>query len=315
MGDKVRRLLSQLLETAMHASLPALAIALLFYLVLSRVGMPSQVLPERAPAFFFGLLLLIFAVTFAVTCFYERNKLMHAFSRTDADLIGDAFGGFGAKDRLFCRAMRECAEGDPKTALEHFLTVAEDYPLNDTEKGVCAFYAGRCYQLTGAASNAAYQFRRAREHGFSEPHSLLFEARSCVKSGDFDRAYALYMMLLDMECPADFDCLYADLGFLFIRQKQPKEAAEWFRRSIDAGKCYAFALSGMSIAALLAGQYDRALEFRTRALLNHVDEPEQFKAFFDSMRAETALLHPEWNLQPAPADVPVPEEAPADTAV
>ena len=315
MGERFRRLLSQLLKTAMNAALPALTIAVLFFLLLTKTGMPAQVGPEQAPAFFFGLLLLIFAVTFAVTCFYERKKLLHSFSRTDAELIGDAFGGMGRRDRLFCRAMHECAEGNPKNALELFLTVAEDYQLDDIEKGVLAFYAGRCYQLTGAPSNAAFQFRRAREHGFSEPHSLLFEARSCVRSGDFDRAYALYMQLLDMECPADFDCLFADLGFLFIRQKRPKDAAEWFRRSIEDGKCYAFALSGMSLAALLSGHYQEALEFRSQALLNHVDEPEQFKAFFDSIRAETAMQHPEWNLEPEPAEAPVPEKAAEEPAV
>ncbi len=304
MGDKLRRLLSQLLATATHAALPALCLDAVLLVIVSRRG------GTHAAGFYLGMLLLFFVLCLAAAAAIEYQAFLRAFSRIDAELIGDAFSGFAKKDRLFCRGMRECADGDPGTALEHFLQAA-DFDLTPAETGVCAFYIGRCYQLTDAPANAAYHFQRARENGFSAPHAMLFEARSCVSAGDFDRAYTLYMALLEKlgdEIPPDFQYIYTDLGFLYLRQNDPRHAAEWLRKSIDANMNYAFALSGMAVAALQSGRTEQALEFRARAVMSHVSDPEGFRRYFRDVWHETALLHPEWNFPELPPDLP-PETA------
>ena len=312
MVDRFARLIRQLLAAALLASPPAVAIDLLGLLVLSSTGLPARVREGREAAFLLALFLLVYAVCFAVVCFILRRQLVHAFSRIDAELVGDAFGGFTKRDRLFCHAMQECAAGEVRQALDHFLAV-QDYEMNERETGVLAFYIGRCYQLLKTPSNAAYHFQRARKYGFSRLYALMFEAKSCEQSGDYDRAYSLYEELLEEELPHDFEHIYADIGFLFIRQEQPREAARWFRKSLEKGAAVPYALSGMSIAALLAGQYQQAQSLRMRALLNGVEAPDDYKAVYDRTLAECRAQHPDWNwtlpeTAPPEADVTVPEQ-------
>ena len=294
MVDRFRRLIRQLLAAALLASPPAVLIDAFGLMMFSSRGLPARVREGHEASFLFALFLLVYAVCFAVVCFILRRQLVHAFSRIDEKLVGKAFGGFGKRDRLFCRAMQECAAGEVRQALDHFLAVG-DFEMNTEENGVLAFYIGRCYQLLKTPANAAYHFQRARENGFSKPYAMLFEARSCEQSGDYDRAFAIYQELLSEELPFDFDHVYADVGFLYIRQNAPREAAKWFRRSLDKGVCVPYALSGMSIAALLAGQYPQAQALRMRALLCGVDAPDDYKAVYDRTLAECKAQHPDWD--------------------
>ena len=311
MVDRFARLIRQLLAAALLASPPAVVIDLLGLLIFSAKGLPERVREGREASFLLALFLLVYAVCFGVVCFILRRQLVHAFSRIDEKLIGDSFGGFSARDRLFCRAMQECAAGEVRQALDHFLAV-QDYELNERETGVLAFYIGRCYQLLKTPSNAAYHFQRARKYGFSKLYALMFEAKCCEQSADYDRAFSLYEELLTMELPHDFDHIYADIGFLFIRQERPRDAAHWFRQSLEKGKAVPYALSGLSIAALLSGQYQQAQTLRMRALINGVDAPEEYKAVYDRTLAECQAQHPDWDwtlpeTAPPEADVTVPE--------
>ncbi|MBR5405455.1 MAG: tetratricopeptide repeat protein [Oscillospiraceae bacterium] len=311
MVDRFRRLIRQLLAAALLSSPPAVLIDAVGLMLFSSHGLPARVREGREASFLFALFLLVYAVCFAVVCFILRRQLVHAFSRIDGELVGKSFGGFGKRDRLFCRAMQECAAGEVRQALDHFLAV-QDFEMSREETGVLAFYIGRCYQLLKTPANAAYHFRRAQENGFSKPHAMLFEARSCEQSGDYDRAFDIYQELLDAELPFDFDHIYADVGFLYIRQNAPREAAKWFRRSLEKGVCVPYALSGMSIAALLAGQFPQAQALRMRALLSGVEAPDDYKAVYDRTLAECKAQHPDWNwtlpqTAPPDADLTVPD--------
>lgn len=310
MVDRFARLIRQLLAAALLASPPAVVINLGGLMLFASKGLPARVREGHEASFLLAMFLLIYAVCFAVVCFILRRQLVHAFSRIDSELVGDNFGGFGRRDRLFCHAMQECAVGEVRQALEHFLAV-QDYEMNEEETGVLAFYIGRCYQLLKTPSNAAYHFQRARERGFSRPHALMFEAKCCEQSGDYDRAFSLYEELLDGELPHDFEHVYADIGFLFVRQERPREAAHWFRQSLKKGMAVPYALSGMSIAALLAGQYQQAQSLRMRALLSGVEAPDDYKAVYDRTLAECKAQHPDWDwtlpeTAPPEADLTVP---------
>lgn len=303
MWDKLRRLLWQLLATAKAAVLPAAAVYALLLLILALLhGGPEFLRSGNTALKHFILLLIVYVICAAVRAFTERDQLRRSFSRPDAALIGQAFSGFSRRDRLFSSGMQLCAKGDYAGALEQFLALG-DFEMSTEETGVCAFYTGRCYQLLNEPQNAAYFFQRARENRFSKAHALLFEARSCEKTGDFDRALTLFIELLELPAPEDFDFLNTDIGFLFIRQDRPRDAAEWFRKSIEAGQCYAYALSGMAMAALLSGRYKQAMQFRVQALLNQLENPEQFKIMFDTTRDALMEQHPDWDWS-APAEPP-----------
>ncbi len=307
MWDRIRRLLSQLKAAASFALLPAAALDIIWLTLCALHGGQPLLLHGSNPAlcYLIGFLVIYLAVL-TVTALLRRHRLMRAFSRLDAELIGKAFGGFSRRDRLFSRAIGCCAANDWQTALDILLQVA-DFEMTREETGVCAFYTGRCYQLLNEPQTAAYHFQRARENGFSTAHALLFEARSCEKAGNFDRAFTLFIQLLELPAPESFDFLYTDIGFVFIRQNDPRQAAEWFRKSIEKGQCFAYALSGMAMAALLSGHYRRAMQFRTQALLNQVDNPEQFQVMFDTTRDALMAQHPDWDWS-VPETPPEPEE-------
>lgn len=307
MWDQFRRLLRQLCSAASFALLPAAGAEALWLALCAAHGGRPLLLPGKNPALTYLIgFLVIYLIALVLTAALRRHRIMRAFSRLDAALVGNAFGGFSKRDRLFSRAMQRCADNDYQTALEQFLAVA-DFEMTPEETGVLAFYTGRCYQLLDEPQTAAYHFRRALENGFSRAHALLFEARSCERAGDYDRAFTLFIQLLELPAPEDFDFLYADIGFVFIRQNEPKQAAEWFRKSIEKGQCYAYSLSGMAMAALLSGHYRRALQFRVQALLNQVENPEQFKVMFDTTRDALKEQHPGWDWS-APDTPPEPEE-------
>ena len=119
MVDRFARLIRQLLAAALLASPPAVVINLGGLMLFASKGLPARVREGHEASFLLAMFLLIYAVCFAVVCFILRRQLVHAFSRIDSELVGDNFGGFGRRDRLFCHAMQECAVGEVRQALEH----------------------------------------------------------------------------------------------------------------------------------------------------------------------------------------------------
>ena len=292
MGSMLRRYTAQLGKTAMAAAFPALVIYAVIVAFFGISGTPHG--KEMLPVNYVELLLLIYAASFIASCVLARQSLINAATRPDHDLIGDAFGGLRKQDKLFSDAMDAYIKERPRTALERFLAVRE-FELTDKELGVLSFYIGRCYQMLHCPSNAVGCYETAREKGFSEHYAKLFEARSLAEGGDYTRSFRLFNELLDNNPPDDFYFLYTDIGFLFIRQKLPEQAAEWFEKSIEKQQNYAFALSGMAIASLQKGDFAAAQDYHYKALVNHLDEPAAFRKYYEETRRLMLEMHPEWS--------------------
>lgn len=292
MGSLLRRYSAQLGKTAVAAAFPALVILAVIVGIFVFHGAPEGEI--LTPVYFLRLLLLVYAASFIATCVRMRQSLVNAATRPDHDLIGDAFSGLRKQDRLFSDAMDAYTKERARTALEHFLAVRE-FDLTDRELGVLSFYIGRCYQMLHCPSNAVGYYKTAREKGFSEHYAKLFEARSLAEGGDYTRSFQLFNELLENNPPEDFYFLYTDIGFLFIRQKQPDEAEEWFEKSIEKKQNYAFALSGMAIASLQKGDFAAAQDYHYKALVNHLDEPAAFRKYYEETRRLMLDMHPEWS--------------------
>lgn len=292
MGERFIKYQKQLFKLAGAAAFPALILfgGLVACFVIK--GAPGGTDP--APLYYFRLLLLCYAASFIVTCVTEYKSLIHAATRADSDLIGRCFGSFRKQDRLFCEGMSLYSQDRARAALESFLQV-KDYELTDSESGVLAFYIGRCYQMLKCPSNAVSFYQEAREKGFSAPYAMLFEARSHAEGGDYKTSLQLFTDLLEHNPPKDFYFLYTDIGFLFIRQKLPDQAAEWFEKSIAKKQNYAFALSGMAIASLQKGDFTAAQDYHYKALVNHLDDPNSFRKYFEETRRLMLEMHPDWS--------------------
>ena len=292
MGSWLRKYVRQLGKLAMKAGFPALVIDCIIIGSFSLNGTPDD--GELLPLFYLRLLLLTYGACFIAACVIEHQSLIRAATRMDADLIGNAFGGFRKQDKLFASGLDLYAKERARSALDLFLEVRE-FDLTDQELGVLSFYIGRCYQMLRCPSNAIGYYETARKKGFSEHYAKLFEARSYAEGGDYSRSFQLFNELLENDPPEDFYFLYTDIGFLFIRQKQPDAAAEWFERSIEKKQNYAFALSGMAIASLQKGDFVAAQDYHYKALVNHLDEPAVFRKYYEETKRLMLEMHPDWS--------------------
>lgn len=293
MGDRLRKYKNQLLRLAFQAGLPGLLIYGVLIGSFVVRGTPHDA--DFQPLVYLRLLLLCYAAAFIVTCVLHYKEMIHAILRSDEHLIGKNFGGFRKQDKLFCAGMEAYAADRPREALEYFLAVQKDFSLTESESGVLSFYLGRCYQLLDCPSNAVTYYQNARAKGFSEPFSKLFEARSCSECGDFQNSLKLFEDLLENDPPKEFFFLYTDIGYLFIKQKQPDTAEEWFRKSIDKKQNYAFALGGMAIASLQKGDFAAAQDYHYKALVNRLENAVSFRKYFDETKRLMLAEHPEWS--------------------
>lgn len=293
MGDRLRKYTKQLGKLCAKAGLPALLIYAAVIGAMIFRGMPEENLLQ--PVMYLRLLLICFLIAFVAACVLHYKDMMQAILRTDEHLIGKNFGGFRKQDKLFCAGMESYSADRPREALEYFLAVQDEFELTDAESGVLSFYLGRCYQMLDCPSNAVTYYQTARTKGFSEPFAKLFEARSHAECGDFANSLALFEDLLEHDPPKEFFFLYTDIGYLYIKQKQPEQAEEWFRRSIELKQNYAFALGGMAIASLQKGNFADAQDYYYKALVNRLENAVGFRRYFEETKRLMLEAHPEWS--------------------
>lgn len=292
MGDRLRKQGRRLLAAAWDAALPALVIFVTVLLSLQVRGiLEENRIPLRTAVI---LLLLCYLTAYPIMLILHGDSYGTA-QRVDASLIGNAFGSFSKRDKSFCKGLEYYAAASPHMALEHFLDVRDHYTLTEREKGICAFYIGRCYQLISCPSNAISNYREAYEKGFPEAESLLFLARSYCESGAFDESYDVYMDMLDRDLPAEFGYVYTDLGFLFLKQNQPEEAIPWFQKSIAKQMNFPYALGGLSVAMLQQGKFRKAKQYLTLAVTNRMPQARLFRQYFSEVQQSLLNEHPDWD--------------------
>ena len=291
MGDRLRRLGAVLVRASYKAAMLCLVIFTTLLLTFVFRGTPDNVL--FSPGAYLKILAACYLVALFAVLLMTYRELERAAVRVDEELIGNTFGGFSKADKLFCEGMNEYVRDHPRAALEHFLAV-QDYELDENETGVLSFYIGRCYQLLDCPANAANCYETAIRNGFTRHFAKLFQARSYSECGDYDRSYDAFLDLLRHDPPPEFYFLYTDIGYLFIKQKKPEEAIDWFQKSIEKRQNFAFALSGMAIANLQLGNFKEAQDYRYKALMNRLKDPRQFRSYYEETKQLMLEEHPEW---------------------
>ncbi|MCQ2418017.1 MAG: tetratricopeptide repeat protein [Oscillospiraceae bacterium] len=293
MGGSFRRYTKQLGKIAVLSGFPCTILFLILMAVLTAVQKEETVF---SPLLALRFLAVCYAAGFFLTCVVKYQSLIHAAIRPDAHLIQKNFNGLRMQDRMFCDGMDQYAQNHPRQALDYFLEV-QKMELTASESGVLSFYIGRCYQLLNCPSHAISYYQKAGENGFSKPFAQLFEARSQAESGCFEESYRLFCDILEHDPPKEFYFLYTDIGYLFVKQKMPDQAEEWFQRSIQEKQNYAFALSGMAIVSLQRGQFKAAQDYHYRALVNKLENPTAFLHYYEDTKTLMLNAHPEWDSQ------------------
>ncbi|MDY4964174.1 MAG: hypothetical protein SO088_07085 [Ruminococcus callidus] len=285
MGDKLRQLAGIFRQAAGKALVPALLTCLV---VVPLVGSAMEIDWSD-----FQILLVVclamylqWIISMLVLSFQQQG--FH-IERTDAEIVGNAFGGVGKKSRMFCRALADFCNNAVLDGLDGFLAVLDMRGLTDKERQLCYFYIGRCYQLTGCSANAVQNYQRARELGMDNPYLLLFQARSMTDSGAYEDAKLVYDQLLLLQRP-EFSCIRTDLGMLYLRQHDGASAMHWFEDSISKGENVAFAYGGCALACLLLHQPEQSQKFYEQAVTNRMADLEGFREYYAELR--DAVEHP-----------------------
>ena len=292
MGDRLRKQGRRLLAAAYDAALPALLmyVTMLLSLIVRGVSFAEGV-PLR---FFLAALVVCYITAYPITLLIHSRHYIDP-ARVDESLIGNAFGGFSKRDRMFCKGLEAYSKARARIALEYFQTVYQDFPMEPSEKGVCEFYIGRCYQLLHCPSNAVGFYQKALENGFSEVEALIFLARSYCDNGDFEESLAVYQSLLEKDIPQTMQFVCTDMGFLYLKQYQPETAVKWFQDAMKRNESYPFALGGMSIALLQLGKFRKARTMATLAVTNRMPDAAFFRQYFSEVEQTVLHEHPEWD--------------------
>lgn len=292
MGDRLRRQGHRLLAAAYDAGLPALLMyaVILLFLILRGFSFAQGI----SLRFFLRLLLLCYITAYAVTLTLNNRRYKNP-ERVDESLIGNAFGSFSRRDRLFCRGMEAYSMAKPRIALEYYQTVYREFDLNDREKGICAFYLARCYQMLRCPSNACGYYKEALSHGFAEAETKIFLARSYCDNGDFDESREIYMELMEQKLPEAEQYVCTDLGYLYLKQYQPETAVSWFQKAMAKSENYPYALGGMAIALLQLGKFRKARTMATLAVTNRMPDPMNFRQYFSEVEQAVLAEHPDWD--------------------
>ncbi|MBR5371579.1 MAG: tetratricopeptide repeat protein [Oscillospiraceae bacterium] len=292
MGDRLRRQGRRFLAAAYDAALPAMLmyLTMLLSLILRGVAFAEGV-PLR---FFFAALIVCYVTAYPITLIVNDRRY-GSTERVDEHLIGDVFGGFSKRDKLFCRGLELLSKAKPRLALECFRTVSKEFPLEKREKGVCAYYLGRCYHVLRCPSNAIGFYREALENGFSEILTKMFLARAYSDNGDFDESRAIYEELLKKKIPETMRYVCTDLGYLSLKQYQPETAVKWFQKALENQESYPAALGGMSVALLQQGKFRKARTMATLAVTNHMPDASSFREYFSEVEQALLAEHPDWD--------------------
>lgn len=285
MGDTLRQLAGLIRQAAGKALVPALLTCLVAVPI---VGSSMEIDWSQFQTLLIVCLALYLQWTISLLLVYLQRRGFH-IERTDAEIIGNAFGGVGKKSRMFCQALADVCENNLADGLDGFLAVLDMRGLTNKERQLCHFYIGRCYQMTGCSANAVQHYQRARALGMDSPYLLLFQARSMTDSGAYEDARALYEELLPLQLP-EFFCIRTDLGLLYLRQHDGRKALHWFEDSIAKGENVAIAYGGCSLAYLLLRQPEQSQKYYEQAVTNRMGGLEDFREFYAELR--DAVEHP-----------------------
>jgi len=231
-----------------------------------------------------GLMMLVMNfIGVFVAVFIRAHKNFHLH---DQEIIGRNFVGINKKCRIFAEALDDLFARRYQKALSGFQLLESDYKdfLEGGEPAVNSFYIGRCYELMGYYPNALKYYSQADLLGFSDKVLPFLTARCTGANGDTGEAVELYKQVLsDRESPFR-SFVRTDVGMMFVKSDQPEEALKWYNEAISKHQNYAEALGGAAIASTLLRRFDDADKFFRMAILNHINNPVNFTAYYKDVR-------------------------------
>lgn len=236
------------------------------------------------------LMSIIFLIAWLVFFAIEILKYSaNAYHRYDEDIIGEAFTGIDKKSTVFELALDVFAANKFKHALEMFIEIGNGrFNLSNKEKGVLAFYCGRCYQIMGFYPNALYQYEQAESYNVIPDIMPLFIARCHAETGNTTKAFELYTKYRGSEYKFK-SYVDTEIGQMYLRQNKIENALKWYLKAVNKHENYAEALGGAAVAYTILHKFDKGEECYRAALLNHINDSENFTSYYKEIQAAALM--------------------------
>ena len=236
------------------------------------------------------LITLIFIPAWALFFILDiKNYGVKVFHRYDEDIIGGAFTGINRSSARFEDGLLTFHSGDFRGALDIFTDMdTGSYKMTREEQGVLSFFRGRCYQIMGLYPNALLCYNKAEENGFQLDELPLFVSRCCSETGDTAGAVAELEKILDTDHKYSGRARY-EIGMIYVRLDDAETALKWFDEAIERREAYADALGGAAVAHTMLRRIDKGEECFRLALLNNIENEEEFMSYFKKIQAAVIL--------------------------
>ncbi len=177
---------------------------------------------------------------------------------------------------------------------------AESCDMTEDEQAMLANLMGACYKIGGYPTNAGIYFRKAIDHGMDSPEIYLDAARCFTASGSFDDALECYGHLTSLD-PVP-ECVYNDLGMLWLKKGIAEKALEYFSLSAEKHMNYSFALGGCSLSYLLMKDFEKSRTYYSLAIVNGVPDMSGFKEYYAEIANSVDYKADFLDLNTPPAD-------------
>ncbi len=221
-------------------------------------------------------LILTAAALLLLLCYISFGEI-YGGDIADGILSNGQFSGFKPASRYFHKGLAAMEEHELGLAINYFKQ-SEENPMTDDEHAVLSNILGICYKLSGYPTNAALYFSKAIDLGLDTAEIYLDAARCYTAAGSFDEALACYEHLSSLD-PVP-ECVYNDIGLLWLKRGDGKRSLEYFTLSAEKHMNYSFALGGCSLAYLLMRDYEKSRSYYSLAVLSGVPDLSGFKEYY-----------------------------------
>ncbi|MDO4815237.1 MAG: tetratricopeptide repeat protein [Bacillota bacterium] len=191
----------------------------------------------------------------------DTHAIKKAYKRAYGELVGNAFEGKPAQEKIFYAALHNLNNKKPNAALDKLEDLRADCETND-ERFAVEFFSGMCSDDLGRYDISVSHYERAAaiKH-IADP---LINAGFCYEElGSFDRALECLQAAVDIEPDA---VAYNNIAQVYLEKEDYEKALEYANLSIELNPKRDDSLSAAAIAHAMLGHDEEYKEYFRRYL-------------------------------------------------
>lgn len=191
--------------------------------------------------------------------FSDTRAIKKAYKRAYGELIGNAFEGKPAQEKVFYAALHNLNNNKPNAALDKLEDLQAECESAD-ERFALAFFSGMCCDDLEQYESSVKHYERAA--GFKRIISPLINAGfGYSELGEFGRALECLQRAVDIKPDA---VAYNNISQIYIELQDYEKALEYAKLSIELNAAREDSLSAAAICHAMLGHDDEYKEYLRR---------------------------------------------------